>query len=201
MQLIVITAEKKLFREAQLLNLLCQQGLEILHLRKPGTPFSEIKTLLEEIDINYHSRIVLHDYFQLTDLFNVKGIHINKRNPHIYAKEGLTVSRSCHTLEEIAKASSYHYLFLSPVYDSISKIGYRKRFTAEQLRTAKANAVINRSVIALGGITSGKIPEIREYGFGGIAVSGTLWTAFEKENNTEQLLETYNKLQIECGKQ
>jgi len=198
MKLIVITSEQIIHNEVTAINKLFEQGLETLHLRKPHASLDEIKKILDDIDVAYHSRIVLHDYFILTEAYDLKGIHLNKRNQETYPRHGLTLSRSCHSLKEIANKSGYDYLFLSPVFDSISKTGYLKGFTTGQLKAAKANDIINEQIIALGGITSEKIPEIRQYGFGGIAILGSLWIAFEKDNNIEMLLDRFEELKIKC---
>lgn len=198
MKLIVITSEKWLPKESITINQLFESGLETLHLRKPSGSLNEIKKLLGSININCHSRIVLHDHFNLTELFNLKGIHLNKRNPEIYPKPNLTYSRSCHSLEEITTSAGYDYVFLSPIFDSISKAGYHKSFTTDQLKNAKTSGIINSLVMALGGVTLENIPIVKEYGFGGIAVLGDLWIDYEKDNNITHLLKRFNKLKTKC---
>ena len=63
------------------------------------------------------------------------------------------VSRSCHSLEEVAESRELDYVFLSPVFDSISKQGYASHFSEEQLR-----GHVDARVMALGGVTAGRIP-------------------------------------------
>jgi thiamine-phosphate pyrophosphorylase len=86
-----------------------------------------------------------------------------------------TLSRSCHSIEELTDGQRYDYLFLSPIFDSISKKGYRSAFSPEQLTKAGKEGVINEKVIALGGITPEKKTAIKDWNFGGIAVLGFLW--------------------------
>lgn len=66
------------------------------------------------------------------------------------------------------------YLFLSPIFDSISKAGYRSAFSHEQLQRAADEGVIDRKVIALGGVTPERIPYLHSLGFGGVAMLGAL---------------------------
>lgn len=200
-KLIVITTERILSNEASAINQLFDCGLEILHFRKPYAGLEESENMLKNIDQSFHSRIVIHDHFQLIEKFGLKGIHINRRNSEIYRKSGITFSCSCHSLEEVAAAWKYDYVFLSPVYDSISKIDYRKGFTARQLSKAGMKGIINDRIVALGGITSENIPEISRYGFGGIAVLGTLWSDFEKDGNIDELLKRFGELKTICEKQ
>ena len=49
--------------EHQILNVLFDEGLEILHLRKPDTEPVYSERLLTLIQENYRKRIVVHDHF------------------------------------------------------------------------------------------------------------------------------------------
>ena len=173
MKLIVITAEPFFDREAEAICLLFEKGLERLHLRKPDASVGETKRFMERIDAAFHPKIVLHDHFELADSFQVAGIHLNRRNHFgdqaLCHAKGRTLSRSCHSPEEVLNCSGNpDYVFLSPVFDSLSKTGYKRGFTPEQLSDARNRGLINERVIALGGITAERIPAVRVYGFGGV---------------------------------
>lgn len=195
MKLIVITTENIFAHEAEGINMLFELGLETLHLRKPGISIDTMKDLLAQISVEYHSRIVLHDYFELATVFNVKGIHLNKRNPVPLTGKKLSLSKSCHTLDEVkAAGTEFNYVFLSPVFNSISKQGYSRAFSPEQLLEAKGENTINEKVIALGGITPLNIPLVKKYGFGGVAVLGSLWGNFAEKNDQSGLLKRFKRL-------
>ena len=66
---------------------------------------------------------------------------------------------------------------MSPIFDSISKVGYTARFTAESLLEAAARGIVNDRVLALGGVRPEYLPRIRAYGFGGAALMGCIWQA------------------------
>lgn len=90
----------------------------------------------------------------------------------------MTVSRSCHSIQEVIRhKSECDYLFLSPIYDSISKEGYGAAFSRIELKRAAEEGIIDSQVFALGGVSLEHIPEIRSLGFGGAAVLGALWQA------------------------
>ena len=99
--------------------------------------------------------------------------------PHPEPPQGFRglVSRSCHSLEELEEHAADDYLFLSPIFDSISKVGYTARFTAESLLEAAARGIVNDRVLALGGVRPEYLPRIRAYGFGGAALMGCIWQA------------------------
>ena len=83
MKLIVITRPDFFPGEAEAITTLFYYGLEILHLRKPESDITEIESLLDKIPEEYHSRIVVHEHFQLVNRYHLKGIHLNRRNPHV----------------------------------------------------------------------------------------------------------------------
>lgn len=182
MKLIVITRPDFFLEETESVIALFRNGLETLHLRKPGASENELKEWLRKIPATYYSRIVLHDQFQLTQSFPLKGIHLNRRNPQ--KPEGFIgqVSRSCHSLEEVEQyKEKYDYVFLSPIYDSISKEGYHAAFDYHDLCKARDQGIIDERVIALGGIDTTHLDEVKYLRFGGVALLGDVWNQ-PKEN-------------------
>jgi thiamine-phosphate pyrophosphorylase len=217
MRLIVITAGNVFDKEPEAINLLFRNGMERLHVRKPGASYAETKRLVERIDGDFRSRIVLHDHYGLAGSLALGGIHVNGRNDpgnlRLYGERGLSVSCSCHSFEEVAAATGctgrsseeiaavapvFDYVFLSPVFDSISKAGYKRGFQPEQLERAGREGVINERVIALGGITGGRIPVVCRYGFGGAAVLGALWGTLATDGNMEALQARFDGLRNRC---
>ena len=198
MKLIIITLENIIDGEAVVINELFRNGLETLHLRKPLSELKDISSLIGQIDSVYHNRIVLHNHYQLTDSFNLKGVHLNRRNPEPPKNEVTSISRSCHSFECLSTYPDYDYLFLSPIFNSVSKSGYGKGFTHEQLRDAKNLGLIDGSVYALGGITVESIPQVAEYGFGGVAVLGALWENWEHDKNQIALIERFRNFKDAC---
>ena len=179
MKLIVVTAPTFFVEEDKIITALFEEGLDILHLRKPETPAMYSERLLTLIPQKYHKRIITHEHFYLQEEFSLMGIHLNTRNPkepHDYSGH---ISCTCHSLDEVRnKKHFYDYLFLSPIYNCITKTGVTSGFTAEELRQAEKSKIIDSKVMALGGITSDNILEIKDYGFGGAVVMGDLWNKF-----------------------
>lgn len=197
MKLIVTTTPTYFVEEDKIITALFDEGLEILHLRKPNTAPVYAERLLTLIPEKYRKRIVVHGHFYLKEEYKLRGIHLNQRNPLIPENYSGQTSTSCHSLEEVKdKKSNFDYVFLSPIFDSISKEGYKSPFTPEQLRTASKNGIIDKHVIALGGIDENNIQQIKDYGFGGAAVLGGLWNKFnpEYDYNYRELIEYFRKL-------
>jgi thiamine-phosphate pyrophosphorylase len=175
MKLIVFTRPECFAGEAEAIDLLFRQGIDALHLRKPGATEAAVTHLLEEIPAEWHRRIMLHD-FDLRDHFALKGLNLNHRRPVPPAGYHGCLSAACHSLEDVAmQKPKVDYLFLSPIFDSISKQGYTSGFRREVLQQAQADGLIDAQVMALGGVTLERIPQLAAWGFGGVALLGDIW--------------------------
>lgn len=176
MKWIIITSPEFLSGEAIFIDKLFSQGLDLLHLRKPEASLEAYKRLLLQIPKHWYSRIVLHEHFALAEKFGLHGIHLNRRCSQVPDSFRGSISCSCHTLEEVKKQkASKDYVFLSPIFDSISKVGYHAAFSPTLLKQTAIENVIDEKVIALGGITANNIPLVKEWHFGGVALLGDIW--------------------------
>ncbi|WP_321480360.1 thiamine phosphate synthase [uncultured Bacteroides sp.] len=197
MKLIVVTTPTFFVEEDKIITALFEEGLDILHLRKPELPAMYTERLLTLIPEKYHHRIVTHEHFYLKNEFDLMGIHINNRNPEEPHDYHGHISCSCHSIEEVkTKKAQYNYVFLSPIYDCISKEGYNSPYSAEELRKAASEGIIDNKVIALGGITPDNLMEIKDFGFGGAAVLGNLWNHFDacSDQNYRSVIEHFKML-------
>ena len=197
MKLIVITTPTFFIEEDKILTTLFEEGLDYLHLRKPDTAPMFSERLLTLIPEQYRKRIVTHDHFYLKEEFNLMGIHLNHRNPNPPENYRGHISCSCHSLEEVkSRKSPCNYVFMSPIFDSISKQNYLSTYSAEEIRQESKDGIIDKKVIALGGIDAGNIPLIKDYGFGGAAILGDLWNRFDTRINRDykELIEHFREL-------
>mgnify|MGYP001510044873 FL=1 len=195
MKLIVITSPEFLPGETELMQAMLEEGLDRIHLRKPGCTAAELAALIERFPAPFRPRITLHDHFPLQRTYGLGGGHLNRRNPDLPDGYRGTVSRSCHSLEEVAThRTATDYLFLSPVFDSISKQGYRSAFPPAALREAAAAGIIDEKVLALGGVSEANLPEVRDYGFGGAALLGDIWARFRSPADTAEVLRHFRHL-------
>ena len=183
MHLIVITEPQFVTNEATIIAQLLHWGVDLIHLRKPESSADDLAKLIEAIPTVYHNRLVLHDHFDLAAHFTLHGLHLNRRNSVLPPNHKGTVSQSCHTLDEVKVCKTKcDYVFLSPVFNSISKLGYTSAFTPKALSEAKKQGLIDQKVIALGGITAANIDKTKYYGFGGVALLGDIWSRTADKN-------------------
>ncbi len=171
---LVITLPEVYPNEARALFALVENGAEIIHIRKPGLPESALCDYLTGVhpDILYH--LTLHYHAPLAGTFGLGGVH--ERLETLDKIGGsFRKSASCHDRDEVkACTGRADYVFLSPVFDSVSKAGYRAAFAEEELKTLLQDTD-RPPVAALGGITPRTIGTARAWGFEGAAAIGGVW--------------------------
>lgn len=207
---ILLTYPETLPHETLLLNNLMEGDWDFLHIRKPDYSRDEMINFLELIP-NHHDKVILHSHFELLREFDVAGININRKTlAQISFEDELTsgcdqrfllvknhqlyvngerpdlVTYSAHSFKEIQEMPFMtDYVFLSPIFDSISKTGYESAFNdAEVLTAFLANS--KQRVIALGGVDADRIAICEELGFRGYAMLGDIWKRYFSHVETIQ---------------
>ncbi len=176
MELYLISYEKFFDGETELVSQLLENHKFTFHLRKPGASFEEYKNYLSEIPENLHGQIMLHGAYDLIHEFDVKGLHFSTKNRHLKSSfDGRLCSTSSHSLQEAEELDKeYNYQFLSPVFPSISKPGYKG-----ELDLAEVQNYLQRQrpgkIVALGGVTEKHLEKLNRMGFDGVALLGRIW--------------------------
>lgn len=163
---------------ARIEQLFRRDDVDLVHIRKPQSRPDDVERLLCQLPPSLYARLVLHDHHPLAAVYHLRGIHLNSRHPQPLPGWTGAVSRSCHSLDELAacRREPYDYFCLSPIFDSISKPGYRSAFTPAQLAEARRQGVIDHRVMALGGVTFSRVEQVLQMGFGGAMILGDAWT-------------------------
>lgn len=179
MKLIIMTKATFFVEENQILTALFEEGMDNLHLYKPGAEPVYSERLLTLIPEDYYKRITVHDHFYLREEFGLHGIHLNNAAdelPHGYRGN---VSRTCHSIDELREAKKKsNYVFLKTIYDSQSNPLDKQTLTIDQLKAASRQGLIDKKVYAMGGMSLENIRQMRDLNFGGIVVCGDLWNRF-----------------------
>lgn len=192
--LIVVSDAQFLKGEADIVNALFDEGLQLLHLRKPEASASEIQQALEKINSVHLSKIALHQHHSLAKTFEIKRLHYpewKRKNSTTeewkrLKEEGYHLSTSVHQLNEIVDAV-FDYVFFGPVFDSISKKGY-----AASLIKHSPLTIQHSRLIAIGGIDEKNCTIAFEMGFAGVAVLGAIWQSGEP-------FKQFKKIQNKCS--
>lgn len=182
--------------EADRMEALLGAGVTRLHIRKPGASLEEVEALVSRLASRWADRLVLHgpQSRELALRYGVPNVHgaVAYQDGHGYSGggpmvsgDGLAVSTSVHGWDEFYRLpDGLAYAFISPLFDSISKQGYR------------ANAALLKQpleglpcpAIGLGGVSGETIGLLLEHGWKGAAVLGWIWEEPKKAvDRLEQL--------------
>ena len=179
MKLLLLSSPNFFVEEDKILTTLFEEGLDVLHLRKPASEPVYCERLLTLLPQKYHQRTITNDHFYLKEEFDLLGIHLSKRNPEPPQHYKGTTTCTCYSLEELAEAKKKHqYVILKNIYQSPSGSNQVPQYTYEQLHEATRKGLIDKRVMAQTGITLENISEIRELGCGGAVVCSDIWNRF-----------------------
>lgn len=188
--------------EDKILASLFDEGLENLHLYKPGASPMYSERLLTLLPEDYYDKITVHEHFYLKDEYRLKGIHIDDDTTEIPDRYKGRISRTCRVLEELREAKKqYDYVFLRNVDNCLTETGEASTFTHEQLCEASRRGLIDRRVYALGGMSLDNIRAAKDLGFGGVVICGDLWNRFDIHNELDykELITHFERLRKAIG--
>ena len=180
MKLILLTSPNFFIEEDKILTTLFEEGLDQLHLRKPDSEPVYCERLLSLIPSEYHSRIITYEHFYLRDEFDLMGIHLSNDTITPPTDYHGNITRTAYTLEQIKEYKQNSlYVCMDCVYPSVSEPNQKQLYTLDEMRDAVRQGVIDRKVMASGGVKLENLQEIKELGFGGAVVRGDLWNRFD----------------------
>ncbi|PTT00171.1 hypothetical protein DBR11_10615 [Pedobacter sp. HMWF019] len=194
MEMIVVSNPVPFKREPEILNRLFDQGLLVLHLRKPAYTKMKYRELLKKIKSEHHQKIALHQYHELAVEFGIHRFHYpeKSRTESIIPPKlkGQVYSTSVHYLKDFDQdLSGFDYVLMGPVFDSISKTGYKEMDYKNHPNQLKNN---NIKIYGIGGITPGNGLKTQKYGFYGVAIMGYLWQQKDPVATYRLIKKTWN---------
>jgi thiamine-phosphate pyrophosphorylase len=197
MKLIIMTKSTFFVEEDKIITTLFDEGLECLHLNKPGSAPIYSERLLSLLSDDYYKRIVVHDHFYLKEEYGLNGIHLD--GAKLLPPDGYKgrISRTCSSLDELKDAKkNSNYILLRNVFDSLTDITKKASFTEEMINEAYKKGLIDKKVYALSGVTIDNIKKAKDMGFGGVVICGDLWNKFNIHNQQDykDVITHYEKL-------
>ena len=197
MKLAIISQPQFFVEEDKIITTLFEEGLDLLHLYKPGSEPLYLERLLTLIPDDFHDRIVIHEHYYMKQEFELAGIHLDTPEQEMPNGYRGKVSRSCmkiNQLKDLKKTSQY--VFLHDIFDSLHQPEVKSKFTLDEIHQASKEGIIDKHVYALGGMNADNIRWAHDEGFGGVVICGDIWNRFDihKEVDYKGLIEHFHKL-------
>lgn len=202
MKLSIITRPEFFVEEDKIIAALFEEGLESLHLYKPGSSPLYFERLLTLIPEEFHRYIYIHEHYYMKSEFDLAGIHIDDALEQVPEGYRGNVSRSCTSLDLLKQMKKQSkYVFLHNIHDSLHEDGVKATFTEDELMQARRSGLIDKHVYALGGMNADNARWAKDMGFGGIVVCGDLWNRFDIHNNASfrDLITHFQRLRRAVG--
>ncbi len=183
--ILVITPELIVPNETDIINQMFQEGLDLLHIRKPWISRNEMIEFITQIDESFYSQLVLHTHYDLGKEFTISRFHFREidrqeKRYESFVKDNI-ISTSVHDIKTYNTLDKeWEYAFISPFFPSISKKGYGLDSTIKKEIQHRNNQDVK--LIALGGINQDNIREVFESDADGAALLGAIWESEEPLN-------------------
>jgi thiamine-phosphate pyrophosphorylase len=175
MRIVIISPDSEDAREVAAMEGFFAEGLGHYHVRKPSWSPEFLEAWLRELPVTWRPRIVLHQHHALVSALGLGGRHEKGDSQRAQGP-----SRSCHDLVSLRRyLKAFDQVVFGPVFPSITKSGYAPAadFPWAELQSILKGRGARGSgrVLAIGGITSERLPRCAELGFDGAAVHGAVW--------------------------
>lgn len=159
-------------------------GLSAVQLRERDLSTRELLPLAQEIQsitASHAVPLIINDRVDLMMALNLDGVHLRSDSlPSVSVRQLIGSRRligvSTHSVEDVRRAnlSGADYVVFGPVFETPSKRSFGLPLGLDLLADACRQSSI--PVLAIGGITCGRVRDVRRAGAHGVAVIGALLT-------------------------
>ena len=197
---LIITLPQVYKGEAETLRILAESFPCRIHIRKPDTDEDTLRRFLDELCTHINRKqLSIHHRFDLFQTYRLGGFHTRiKEMALLPGKKDERRSNPCHSLEELDDASKTDadYVFLSPVFNSISKQGYMSKLEPGKIKKylKEHKKEYRCKIVALGGIDRNNITSIKSLGFDGAALCGSVWETQNGSIDSSKSVQNYKKI-------
>jgi thiamine-phosphate pyrophosphorylase len=172
-------------------------GAKIIQLRDKSLPSNEllrIAKIIRELTSQYSAMFIMNDRVDIAIATGTDGVHLGQDDLPLAETRKLLgdsaiIGVSCGSVEEALATArdGASYIGFGHMYPTSSKQKLTPQRTLREL-TSVANAV-SIPVIAIGGISADRIPELLAAGATGIAAIGAIGNAIDPEAATRNLMQ------------
>ena len=169
-------------------------GVRAVQLREKDLEGRELYALAEQLralTLRYQAHLLVNDRLDVALAVEADGVHLGQhsfavKNARRLLGAGKLIGVSTHSRQEITAAQGADFIVFGPVYYTPSKADYGEPQGLDRLRAAVVHSTV--PVFAIGGIKTGRVPEILETGAHGIAMISAISAAPDPTQAARELL-------------
>ncbi len=177
---------------------LARAGCRLVQLRAKdlsGEEFHRFALAARDASRECGIRLVINDRVDIALLVGADGVHLGQddlspEGARAILGRSAIIGLSTHDVEEARRAATapVDYLAIGPIFETSTKTSGRSTLGVEGARAVRA--VVEKPLVAIGGITLERAPALLEAGIDGLAVISALKTG----ESLESLARTWMKL-------
>ena len=177
-------------------RLALEGGVKAIQLREKDLPVRDLLQLARELRIltrDFGARLFINDRVDVALAVEADGVHLGQQSmPPEAAKKvaggRLMIGVSVHTIEEakVAETGGADFITFGPVFSTPSKAEFGSPVGLDGLKTVKK--FVRIPILGLGGVKSGNIKQVLNYGADGISMISAIFSAKDIRKAAETVL-------------
>ena len=169
-------------------------GIRGVQLREKDLDGRALYALAERLRVltrRYDARLLVNDRIDVALAVEADGVHLGHDSFPVETARSLLgparlIGASTHSEAEIDAAQAADFIVFGPVHATPSKVAYGAPQGLKKLQRAVVQSTV--PVLAIGGITAARIPEIIETGAQGVALISAIGAALDPAQAARALL-------------
>lgn len=188
------------------IQLACKAGCDWIQIRAKNLDFDQYLQLAEQaktITDCYNAKLIVNDNIEVAIEIQAYGVHLGKKDLDLAEARKLVgdkmiIGGSTNSLEDILEAANkgVDYLGLGPFRYTTTKTDLNPVLGLEGMAKIM-NEVQKRNIkipiIAIGGIKVEDIPQLKEIGIHGVAVSGLITSSKDKKQVVDDIMNSFEQ--------
>ena len=201
MKIVLMTKSTFFVEEDKILTALFDEGLDNLHLNKPGAAPVYTERLLTLLPDDIYGKTTVHEHFYLKEEYGLRGIHLDDASSPLPEGYKGKYSRTCFNIDDIREARrKTEYVFLKDTFAACEDAHANELHNA-RLDRAASLGLIDKKVYAFGGVNIDNIRMAKDLGFGGIVICSDIWNKFDihHQRDYKELISHFERIRKAAG--
>ena len=201
MKIVLMTKSTFFVEEDKILTALFDEGLDNLHLNKPGAAPVYTERLLTLLPDDIYGKTTVHEHFYLKEEYGLRGIHLDDASSPLPEGYKGKYSRACLNIDDIREARrKTEYVFLKDTFAACEDAHANELHNA-RLERAASLGLIDKKVYAFGGVNIDNIRMAKDLGFGGIVICSDIWNKFDihHQRDYKELISHFERIRKAAG--
>ena len=201
MKIVLMTKSTFFVEEDKILTALFDEGLDNLHLNKPGAAPVYTERLLTLLPDDIYGKTTVHEHFYLKEEYGLRGIHLDDASSPLPEGYKGKYSRTCFIIDDIREARrKTEYVFLKDTFAACEDAHANELHNA-RLDRAASLGLIDKKVYAFGGVNIDNIRMAKDLGFGGIVICSDIWNKFDihHQRDYKELISHFERIRKAAG--